>query len=125
LLMATFAAVALTLATIGVYGVLSYAVTQRVHEIGVRMALGARPGQVRGAVLRHGLVIASAGIAVGLVVAVGLSRVLETMVFGVSPRDPLIFATVVLVLGAVVLAAGYVPARRATRVEPLEALRGD
>jgi putative ABC transport system permease protein len=125
LLMATFAAVALTLATIGVYGVLSYAVTQRVHEIGVRMALGARPGQVRGAVLRHGLVIASAGIAVGLVAAVGLSRVLETMVFGVSPRDPLIFATVVLVLGAVVLAAGYVPARRATRVEPLEALRGD
>jgi putative ABC transport system permease protein len=125
LLMATFAAVALSLAAVGVYGVLSYAVTQRVHEIGVRMALGARPVQVRAAVLRHGLLIASLGMAAGLVAALGLSRALERLVFGVSPRDPLVFVTVVLVLGAVALAAGYVPARRATRVQPLEALRGE
>lgn len=125
LLMAAFAAVALTLSAVGVYGVLSYAVTQRVHEIGVRMALGAKPSQVRGAVLKHGVLIASAGMVVGLVAAVGLSSVLQTLVFGVSPRDPLVFATVVLVLGAVVLVAGYLPARRATKVQPLEALRGD
>ncbi len=125
LLMGTFALVALSLAAVGVYGVLSYAVTQRVHEIGVRMALGAKPSQVRGAVLRHGVIIAAGGMAVGLAAAVGLSAVLQTLVFGVSPRDPLVFGTVVLVLGTVVLAAGYVPARRATRVQPLEALRGD
>lgn len=125
LLMGTFAAVALSLAAVGVYGVLSYAVTQRVHEIGVRMALGARPGQVRRSVLRHGVLIAGVGMAGGLVAAIGFSRVLQTLVFGVSPRDPMVFATVVLVLGAVVLAAGYVPARRATKVQPLEALRGD
>jgi len=125
LLMGTFAAVALTLAAVGVYGVLSYAVTRRVHEIGVRMALGAKPSQVRGAVIKHGVLIAGAGMAAGLVAAIGLSAVLETLVFGVSPRDPLVFGGVVLVLGAVVLVAGYVPARRATKVQPLEALRGD
>jgi len=125
LLMGTFAAVALTLAAVGVYGVLSYAVTRRVHEIGVRMALGAKPSQVRGAVIKHGVLIAGAGMAAGLVAAIGLSAVLETLVFGVSPRDPLVFGGVVLVLGAVVLVAGYVPARRATKVQPLEALRED
>jgi putative ABC transport system permease protein len=125
LLMAVFAFVALSLSAVGVYGVLSYAVTQRVHEIGVRMALGARPAQVRGAVLGHGLLIAAAGMSVGLLSAFGFSRVLQSLVFGVSPRDPLVFGGVVLVLGAVVFAAGYLPARRATRVQPLEALRGD
>jgi predicted lysophospholipase L1 biosynthesis ABC-type transport system permease subunit len=124
-LMGAFAAVALTLAAVGVYGVLSYAVTQRVHEIGVRMALGARPGQVRVAVLRHGAKIGACGMAVGAVAAAGLSEPLRALVFRVSPRDPLIFGAVALVLGAVVLFAGYVPARRATRVDPLEALRGD
>jgi putative ABC transport system permease protein len=125
LLMATFAAVALSLAAVGVYGVLSYAVTQRVLEIGVRRGRGARPGQVRGAGVRPGALIAAAGMVAGLVAAVGLSRVLETLVFGVSPRDPLVFALVVLVLAGVVMVAGYVPARRATRVQPLEALRGE
>jgi len=124
-LMGAFAVVALTLAAVGVYGVLSYAVTQRAHEIGVRMALGARPGQVRAAVLRHGAFIGASGMTVGAVAAVGLSEVLRTLVFRVNPRDPGIFGTVALVLGAVVLLAGYVPARRATRVEPLEALRGE
>jgi putative ABC transport system permease protein len=124
-LMGAFATVALTLAAVGVYGVLSYAVTQRVHEIGVRMALGARPGQVRAVVLRHGAMIGASGMAVGAVAAAGLSQVLRTLVFRVSPREPVIFGAVALVLGAVVLLAGYVPARRATRVEPLEALRGD
>jgi putative ABC transport system permease protein len=125
LLMGVFAAVALSLAAVGVYGVLSYAVTQRVHEIGVRLALGAQPNQVRGAVLRHGLVIAAGGMIVGLVAAFGFSRVLQTLVFGVSTRDPMVFGGVVLVLGSVVLAAGYLPARRATQVQPLEALRGE
>lgn len=123
-LMGAFATVALTLAAVGVYGVLSYAVTQRVREIGVRMALGARPGQVRATVLRHGAFIGASGMAVGAVAAAWLSEVLRTLVFRVSPRDPVIFGSVALVLGAVVLLAGYVPARQATRVEPLEALRG-
>lgn len=125
LLMTVFAGVALSLAAVGVYGVLSYSVTQRVHEIGVRMALGARPGQVRSAVLRHGVIIAGSGMVVGVVAALGFSRVLQNLVFGVSPRDPQVFGGVILVLGMVVLAAGYLPARRATRVQPLEALRSD
>jgi len=125
LLMATFAGVALSLAAVGVYGVLSYAVTQRTHEIGVRMALGAQPGQVRASVLRHGALLAAAGIAVGGPVALGFSRVLRSLVFGVSPRDPIVFLVVAVVLSLVVLLAGYLPARRATQVHPLEALRSD
>jgi hypothetical protein len=123
LLMATFASVALSLAAVGVYGVLSYVVTQRTHEIGVRMALGARPAQVRAIVLRQGLIVAGIGMGVGLAGAFALSRLLQTLAFGVSTRDPLVFVSVALVLGTVVVAAGYIPARRATRVDPLHALR--
>ena len=123
LLMGTFAAVALALAAIGLYGVLSYAVTQRVHEIGVRMALGARPGQVLRAVMSHGAFIAAAGGAVGLAGALALGRVLEGTIAGTQPRDPVVFIGVVLVLGTAVAAAGYIPARRATKTEPIEALR--
>jgi len=125
LLMATFAAVALTLAAVGVYGVLSYAVTQRTHEIGVRMALGAQPTQVRAIVLRQAIVVAGLGMIVGLGGALVSSRLLESLVFGVSTRDPVVFGGVVLALSAVVVAAGAIPAQRATRVDPLEALRGD
>jgi predicted permease len=125
LLMTTFAAIALTLAAVGVYGVLSYAVTQRTHEIGVRMALGARPAQVRGIVMRHGLTLAGLGMAAGLAGAWALSRVLGSLALGVSPRDPLVFGAVTALLATVVTVAGYVPARRATRVDPLASLRGD
>lgn len=123
LLMGTFAVIALSLAAVGVYGVLSYAVTQRAHEIGVRMALGALPARIRSMVILQGLAIAGTGMVVGLAGALALSRVLETLAFGVSPRDPLVFVTVSLTLIVVVLLAAWIPARRATRLDPLESLR--
>jgi putative ABC transport system permease protein len=124
LLMGTFAAIALTLAAVGVYGVLSYTVAQRTHEIGVRMALGARPPEVRALVVRQGAQVAGVGIVTGLGAAWLLSRMLGSLVFGVSPRDPLVFAGVAIVLAGVIGAASYVPARRASRVDPVEAMRG-
>src|SRR5205085_62471 len=111
LLMATFAAVALSLAAVGVYGVLSYAVTQRTHEIGVRMALGARPAQLRAEVLRQGLAVAGVGLAAGLAGALALGRVLRSLLYGVGTRDLTVLAVVTVVLGAVVLAAASLPAR--------------
>jgi putative ABC transport system permease protein len=122
-LMAVFAAIALSLAAVGVYGVLSYAVSQRTHEIGVRLALGARPGQVRAIILREGVMAGAIGTAAGVVGALALSRLLRALVFGTSTSDPLVFVLVALVLGAVVVGASYVPARRATRADPLDALR--
>jgi putative ABC transport system permease protein len=125
LLMATFAAIALTLAAVGIYGVLSYAVSQRTHEIGVRVALGAKPAAVRAIVMRQGLAVAGIGMAVGLPGAWAMGGLLRTLAFGVTPRDPLVFVSVTMVIGVVVLVAAYVPARRATRVDPLRALRSD
>jgi predicted permease len=125
LLMATFGAVALTLAAVGVYGVLSYAVTQRRREIGVRIALGAQLTQVRASVLGEGLIVAAIGVAFGAAGALALARVLRSLALGVDPHDPLVFAIATLVLGTVVLIAGYLPARRATRVNPLEVLQSD
>lgn len=125
MLMGIFAAVALTLAAVGVYGVLAHAVTQRTHEIGVRMALGAHPRQVRAIVMGQGMALAAAGIGLGLVGAFALSGFLGSMTPGVNARDPVVFGTVSVVLAVVILAAGYVPARRATRVDPLQSLRGD
>ena len=122
-LMAVFAAIALSLAAIGVYGVLSYAVSQRTHEIGVRLALGALPSQVRGIILREGVVIGAIGTVTGVAAALALSRVLQALVFGTSTKDPFVFVAVTVVLGGVVLASSYVPARRATRSDPLDALR--
>lgn len=122
-LMGVFAAIALSLAAVGVYGVLSYAVSQRTHEIGVRLALGALPGQVRRIILREGVVIGAIGTGTGVAGALALSRVLESLVFGTSTRDPFVFVAVTLVLLGVVLAASYVPARRATRSDPLDTLR--
>jgi len=125
LLMVLFAGIAVTLAGVGVYGVLAYTVSQRTHEIGVRMALGARPEQVRAAVLRHGAVVAGVGIVCGLAGALGLSRFLTALTFEVSAQDPTVFIIVALLLGTIVLGASYVPARRATRVDPLTALRSE
>ncbi|MGE0440197.1 MAG: ABC transporter permease [Gemmatimonadales bacterium] len=123
LLMGVFAVVAVSLAAIGLYGVLSYTVSQRDKEIGVRMALGARPGQVRAAVLGHAARIAAVGAGVGLVGAWIGGRVIDSLVVGTDGRDPLVLGGVLVVLAGVVGVAGYVPARRATRIDPLTALR--
>jgi putative ABC transport system permease protein len=122
-LFAVFAAAALVLAAIGIYGVIAYSVAQRTREIGVRMALGARPADVLRLVVRQGMAPAVAGVAVGLVGALAGARVLRSLLFGVSAADPLTIVVVTLFLAAVALTASYLPARRATRVAPTEALR--
>jgi putative ABC transport system permease protein len=123
LLVVLFAAAALALAAFGTYGVLSYAVTRRTGEMGIRMALGAQRGDVLGMVLRQGMTPVFAGLAAGALSAVGLGRYLESLLFQVSPRDPLAFAVSGTVLLVVSVAACLIPARRATRVSPTEALR--
>jgi predicted permease len=123
MLLSIFGGLALVLASVGIYGVISYAVSQRTREIGVRMALGARPADVLRMILSEGLKLVAVGVALGLVAALMLTRLLEGMVYGVSMRDPLIFVLVNLLLVTVSLAACYVPARRAMRVDPLVALR--
>ena len=122
-LLAIFAAMALLLAAIGIYGVISYSVSQRGHEIGIRMALGAQPREAVWLVLRQAAVPILAGIAGGLSASWTAARALSTLLYGVSASDPLIFTGLPLFLAAVALAASYVPARRATRVDPMSALR--
>lgn len=117
--------VALMLGVVGVYGVISYAVSQRTLELGLRMALGADAAQVRTLVLRQGLALAVTGLAVGLVLAVGVSRALAGLLFGVGPTDPLTFVVVALGLAAAAVAASYVPAHRASRVDPMVVLRAE
>jgi putative ABC transport system permease protein len=119
------ALVALLLGTVGIYGVISYVVTQRTREMGIRLALGAEGVAVTGMVLRQGAVLAGIGIAIGLAGAFGLTRLMEALLFGVSATDPLTFLGVPLVLAAVALLASWLPARRAARTDPLEALRAE
>lgn len=124
-LLALFASVALALAAIGVHGVLSYSVARRTPEIGIRMALGAEPGLVYRLIVREGLAMALAGVGLGLAGAVAFTRLLRSLLYGVTPTDPATFVAVALVLGGVALAASAVPARRATRIDPVEAIRTD
>ena len=124
-LMIGFALLSLVLAVIGIYGVMSYAVARRTHEIGIRIALGAGRRQVLGMVLREGLRTIAVALLVGIIVSAATSRLLASQLFGVSTADPLTFAAVPLVLAIVALAACYLPARRASRVDPIVALRAD
>jgi len=123
ILLAVFAGLALLLAAIGIYGVISYVVGQRRHEIGIRMALGAQRGEVLKGVLMEAGSLALIGVAIGLAVGAGLTRLMSKILYGVSPTDPLTFALVAIVLTLVALAACYIPARRASKVDPMVALR--
>jgi putative ABC transport system permease protein len=111
------------LASVGIYGVMSYSVAQRTREIGIRIALGARRANVLQMTVKHGLQLVSAGMLIGLMAAVLLTRVMASLLFGISATDPFTFIGISLVLLAVAILASYVPALRATRVDPLTALR--
>ncbi|HSM78132.1 MAG TPA: FtsX-like permease family protein, partial [Bryobacteraceae bacterium] len=123
MMLSLFAGVALLLAAIGIYGVISYSVTQRTHELGIRAALGASGRGLLGLVIRQGMSVALAGLAIGFAGSLLLTRLLSSLLFGVSPRDPLTLAAVAVILGGVALLACYLPAHRAARVDPVVALR--
>jgi putative ABC transport system permease protein len=122
-LLGLFGALGLLIVIVGVYGVVSYAVAQRTHEFGVRLALGASPSRIRTMVLRDGLALAVAGTTVGLTSSLALTHLLGSLLFDVPPRDPLTLATASAVMVVVALGACWTPARRATKVNPLVALR--
>jgi putative ABC transport system permease protein len=124
-LLATFSGVALLLSSVGLYGVIAYAVTQRTREIGIRIALGAAPRSVTSLVVRGGIHLIVLGVALGVVAGVGSTRVLGGMLFGVQPGDPATFSAIVVLVVAIALAACYVPARRASHIDPTEALRAE
>jgi putative ABC transport system permease protein len=124
-LLATFAVIALVLASVGIYGVIGYAVSQRMHEIGVRMALGATPRNVVRLIIGQGMRVVAVGIVAGLAGALLVTRLMTNVVYGVRVTDPLTYGAVALLLTLVALLASYVPARRATRIDPLASMRAD
>jgi len=124
-LLVVFAALALSLTAIGVYGLMSFSVEQRVNELGIRRALGGDSSDIMGMVLRRGLMLALAGVALGLIASVGLTRLLGGMLFDVDPFDPVTFAGLSAFVVAVAVLAAFLPARRATRVDPMVALRAE
>ena len=124
-MLAIAASMALVLGIIGIYGVISYGVSQRRREIGVRLALGAQQSALKGMFVRSGLGLAASGVAIGLVVAAGLMRMMKSLLFGISPLDPFTYAVAPLVLAAAAVLASYLPARRAAAVDPVEALKAE
>ena len=118
-------AMALVLGIVGIYGVISYTVSQRRREIGIRLALGAQPGELKTMFVRHGLAMAGTGVLIGLGSAAILMRLMKSLLFGISPLDPLTYASVPIVLVAAAVLASYLPARRAAAVDPTEALRAE
>jgi putative ABC transport system permease protein len=124
-LLSSFASLALLLAAVGIYGVIAYTVRQRTRELGIRLALGAQAGAVLRLILRQGLKVTLIGIALGLTAAFALTRWMESLLFGVRPADPLAFGVVALLLLLVAICACWIPARRATQVDPLVALRSE
>ena len=125
IVLGAFSGLALVLSAIGIYGVISYSVAQRTQEIGIRMALGAQPGDVLRMVIRQGAKIAGAGILIGIVASLGLTRLMTKLLFSVHPADPATFAAVTITLGLIALLACYIPARRTLRVDPVSALRSE
>jgi ABC-type antimicrobial peptide transport system permease subunit len=125
LLFAVFAALALIIAAVGIYGVISFAVSQRTREIGIRMALGAQASDVLRMVVWRGMSLTLIGVALGLAMALALTRIMQNLLFEVSATDPATFALIALLLLSVALIASYIPARRATKVDPLIALRSE
>ena len=124
-MLAMAGAMALLLGVVGLYGVISYAVSQRRREIGIRLALGAQPREIRGLFVRRGLVLAGIGVAIGLGGAAGFTRLMQSLLFGISPLDPLTFTAMPVVLAAAAVLASYLPARRAVAVDPVETLRAE
>jgi len=125
LLAGIFAAIALVLASVGIYGVISYSTAQRTREIGVRMALGATSGDIVRSIVRHALALTAAGLAIGVAGHLALSRLLRTLLYGTSPNDLPTLIAASVILGSVALIASYIPARRAVRGDPMAALRTD
>ena len=116
---------ALLLGVVGIYGVIAYTVSQRRREIGIRAALGAQPGELKRMFVRHALALAGVGVAIGLGAAAGLTRLMSTLLYGITPLDPVTYVAVPLVLVTATVLASYVPARRAASVDPVEALRAE
>ena len=125
MLLAGFSAFALVLASLGIYAVVSYSVSQRKREIGIRMALGARAGEVQARIVRQTLLLAAVGIGLGMAGSWGLARTMQSLLFGLTAGDPITFAGMLGVLTTVALMAGYMPAQRASRIDPATILRAE